>query len=216
MMSKVQLGLDAVLYRGTAGTTGATEVKNVKNLTLSVETGSADITTRATDGWKAYAATLKDGSLEWDMVDISGDADIAAVRAAWLAGTALALFADDGTGEGLDADFVITKFDRDEQLEEAITYKVTAKPTYLTRAPAWKTAGGTTGAVKGARLGVELQYSTDCKEWHAEMAANDVYVRISSDGKTWSSPVVIVKPEPEAKALVKAEPAAAHNGSAGK
>ena len=38
----VVLGLDAILMRGTAGQTAATEVKNVKDLTLSMESGEAD------------------------------------------------------------------------------------------------------------------------------------------------------------------------------
>lgn len=42
----VVLGLDAILMRGTAGQTAATEVKNVKDLTLSMESGEADVTTR--------------------------------------------------------------------------------------------------------------------------------------------------------------------------
>ena len=54
----VVLGLDAKLLRGDAGSTGNTEVKNVKDLTLTLESGEADVTTRATGGWRASAATL--------------------------------------------------------------------------------------------------------------------------------------------------------------
>ena len=43
----VVLGLDAVLYRGTAGTKATTEVTNVKDLTINLESGEADVTTRA-------------------------------------------------------------------------------------------------------------------------------------------------------------------------
>ena len=39
----VVLGLDAVLLRGVAGSTGTTEVKNVKDLTLNLESGEADV-----------------------------------------------------------------------------------------------------------------------------------------------------------------------------
>jgi len=39
----IVLGLDAKLLRGTAGSTGATEVKNVKDLTLNLESGEADV-----------------------------------------------------------------------------------------------------------------------------------------------------------------------------
>lgn len=39
----IVLGLDAVLMRGPAGSTGSTEVKNVKDLTLNLESGDADV-----------------------------------------------------------------------------------------------------------------------------------------------------------------------------
>ena len=41
--------------------------------------------------------------------------------------------------EGLWADCMITDFSRDEPLEEALSVKVTAKPTYSVNAPQWKT-----------------------------------------------------------------------------
>jgi len=64
----IVLGLDAKLYRGSGGSTAATEVKNVKDLTLNLESGEADVTTRATGGWKASAATLKEASLEFTIL----------------------------------------------------------------------------------------------------------------------------------------------------
>ena len=39
----VVLGLDAVLYRGTAGAKATTEVTNVKDLTINLESGEADV-----------------------------------------------------------------------------------------------------------------------------------------------------------------------------
>ena len=54
----IVLGLDAKLFRGTAGSQAATEVTNVKDLTLNLESGEADVTTRATQGWKATAAAM--------------------------------------------------------------------------------------------------------------------------------------------------------------
>ena len=39
----VVLGLDAKLLRGAAGQTGTTEVSNVKDLTLNLESGEADV-----------------------------------------------------------------------------------------------------------------------------------------------------------------------------
>ena len=78
----VVLGLDAVLLRGAAGSTGSTEVKNVKDLTLNLESGEADVTTRATQGWKASIATLKEASLEFGILYDTEDADFTAFQEA--------------------------------------------------------------------------------------------------------------------------------------
>ena len=133
----VVLGLDAILMRGTAGQTASTEVKNVKDLTLTMESGEADVTTRATSGWKASIATLKEASLEFGILYDTEDADFTAFRDAYFGNTPLALFVTDGNGSGLDADWSITGFSVEQPLEEALTVSVTAKPTASTRAPAW-------------------------------------------------------------------------------
>ena len=133
----IVLGLDAKLMRGTAGATAATEVKNVKDLSLNLESGDADVTTRATNGWKASVATLKEASLEFGMIYDTEDADFTAFQTAYFANTPLALFVTDGNGSGLDADWSITSFSMEQNLEEAVTVSVTAKPTASTRAPAW-------------------------------------------------------------------------------
>ncbi|MDD3155652.1 MAG: phage tail tube protein [Victivallaceae bacterium] len=133
----IVLGLDAKLMRGTAGATAATEVKNVKDLTLNLESGEADVTTRATEGWKASVATLKEASLEFGILYDTEDADFTAFQAAYFSNTPLALFVTDGNGSGLDADWSITGFSMEQNLEEAVTVSVTAKPTASTRAPAW-------------------------------------------------------------------------------
>ena len=136
------LGLDAVLYRGSAGTRGSTEVTNVKDLTLNLESGDADVTTRATEGWKASIATLKEASLEFGMLYDTSDSDFNAFQAAYFGNTPLSLFVSDGAGTGLDADFSITGFTINQNLEEAMTVTVKAKPTASTRAPQWVTGGG--------------------------------------------------------------------------
>ena len=138
----IVLGLDAKLLRGTAGTTGTTEVKNVKDLTLNLESGEADVTTRATGGWRASAATLKEASLEFGILYDTADADFQAFQQAYFSNTPLALFITDGNGGGLDADWSITAFTVEQPLEEAVSVSITAKPTASTRAPAWKTSAG--------------------------------------------------------------------------
>lgn len=132
-----KLGLEAKLFYGNAGAKAATELTNVKDVTLNLETGEADVTTRAAQGWRATAATLKDGSLEFTMVWDTEDEGFIAIKDAFFDNTPIALMVDDGAGSGLDADFVVTNFSRSEPLEEALTVSVTCKPTYATRPPAW-------------------------------------------------------------------------------
>lgn len=138
----VVLGLDAKLLRGTAGSVGSTEVKNVKDLTLNLESGEADVTTRATKGWRASVATLKEASLEFGILYDTEDADFLAFQAAYFGNTPLSLFVTDGAGGGLDADWSITGFSVEQPLEEALTVSITAKPTASTRAPEWIVGGG--------------------------------------------------------------------------
>jgi len=142
----VRLGLDAKLFRngGSFGTPGWVEVKNVRDVTLNLEAGEADVTTRGNNGWRATVATLKDGSIEFEMVWDAADANFAAIRDAFLTNGAVELAVMDGdietTGsQGLRASFMITNFSRNEPLEEAITVSVTAKPTYSDNPPQWLT-----------------------------------------------------------------------------
>ena len=63
----IKIGLEAKLFYGVAGTQASSEAKNVKDVSLSLEAGAADITTRAANGWRVKKATLKEGSLEYEM-----------------------------------------------------------------------------------------------------------------------------------------------------
>ena len=140
----IKLGMEAKLYYGAAGATATTELTNVKDVTLNLESGEADVTTRGNSGWRATVGTLKTGSVEFEMIWDSDDAGFAAIKDAYFNNEPIALAILDGAGgEGLDADFSITNFSRKEALEEAITVSVTAKPTYSTRAPAWVTPTAT-------------------------------------------------------------------------
>ena len=135
----IKLGLDAKLFRGTAGTQGTIEVTNVKDVSLSLESGEADVTTRKAKGWKLSVATLKEASLEITILYDTEDEDFIAFKTAYFSNTPMSLFVTDGaaTAHGLDADFSITGFTMEQNLEEAVTVKVTAKPTASGRAPTW-------------------------------------------------------------------------------
>ena len=135
----IKLGLDAKLFRGVAGTQGTIEVTNVKDVSLSLESGEADVTTRKAKGWKLSVATLKEASLEITILYDTEDEDFLAFKEAYFSNTPLSLFVTDcdTTAHGLDADFSVTGFTVDQPLEEAVTVKVTAKPTASDRAPVW-------------------------------------------------------------------------------
>lgn len=147
----IKLGMNAKLYYKTSGVGGSgdwTELTNVKDVTLNLEKGEADVTTRGNSGWRATVGTLKEGSLEFEMIWDTEDAGFTAIKESYFNNTPIGFAAMDGdietTGsQGLQADFAITNFSRSEPLEEAVTVSVTAKPTYSSTAPQWVTVSGT-------------------------------------------------------------------------
>jgi predicted secreted protein len=152
MSASVVLGLNAKLYRntGTQQNPTWTEIANVKDLTLNLEKGEADATTRAAGGWRQTVATLKEATVEFEMVWNPSDAGFSAIKDAFFNNTALDLAIMDGplpppsgqTSQGLRAEWVVTKFSRNEPLEEVLTVSVTLKPTYGS-APTWMSETGT-------------------------------------------------------------------------
>lgn len=143
-----RLGMDAKLYRNTGdyATPVWVEVSNVKDVTLNLEKGEADVTTRANGGWRATVGTLKDASIEFQMVWDTVDAGFDAIRQAFFNNAPLEFAVMDGDitdpdSEGLRATFDIFNFTRNEALEEAIMVDVSIKPTYADNAPEWITGG---------------------------------------------------------------------------
>ena len=133
-MADFILGMNAKLYQGVADASlGAlTEASNVKDVTVSLSAGEADVTTRANSGWRATAPTLRECELSFKMQWKPSDAIFSAIKTAFLTSASVCLAAlTDGKAvagaSGPHGNFAITKFDRAEGLEEAITVDVTAK-----------------------------------------------------------------------------------------
>jgi hypothetical protein len=137
----IKLGMEAKLLYKTGGQGGGgawTALGNTRDVTLSLEAGEADVTTRANAGWRATVATLKEASVEFEMVWDTADAGFTAIKNAFFQNAPIGLqILDETAGQGLQADFSITNFSRNEALEEAITVSVTAKVTYSATAPSW-------------------------------------------------------------------------------
>jgi hypothetical protein len=140
----IRLGLDAKLYRNT-GNPGSSLwqlIANVRDVTLNLETGEADVSTRGNVGWRATAGTLKDASIEFEIMWDTEDYHFSALQDAFFSGTPFELLvmdsdASEAGSQGLQATCQIINFTRSEALEEAITVSVTAKPTYSGSPPAW-------------------------------------------------------------------------------
>ena len=111
-----------------------TEMSNITDATLTLEASEADVTTRANQGWRATAQTLREATFEFDMIWKPTDAGFAAVKAAYLNSKPIAFCIltgdrddDVATASGPRASWSITNFSRAEPLEEAIKVSVTAK-----------------------------------------------------------------------------------------
>jgi hypothetical protein len=141
-----KMGIDGKLYfcaAGIGGTPSWTELTNVKNVTLNNTKAEADATTRTNNGWKAVVATLKEASIEFEMVWDPADTGLAAIYGSYMANTVLGIACVDGTmtGQGANpngfkADCMVSSVSREENLEGVMTLKVTVKPTYSAHAPA--------------------------------------------------------------------------------
>jgi len=127
------LGMNCKIFAGASGTAlgSLTEMDNCTDVTSNFEAGEADVTTRANAGWRGTAATLREATLEFEMLWKPGDAGFDLFQAAFLAGTNVSMAALAGPlatadSDGPFADWSVTNFSRSEALAAA---KETAKNT---------------------------------------------------------------------------------------
>jgi hypothetical protein len=129
------IGLEGVLYNGVAGTTAATEMTNVRDLTWNDDRDEADVSSRGSE-FKLTRTTMRNHSLGWQMLVDDDDTDYAAMKAAFVGNTVIALKCiSKSDGSGIDADYQIKSFGHSEALTDAQYVDVEAIPTYLTRYP---------------------------------------------------------------------------------
>src|SRR4051812_25096042 len=89
-----KLGLNCVLHYKPAGSYVA--ITNVRDVTLNLEKGEADVSTRAGAGWKQTLDGLKDASVSWDMIWDTTDAAMNALAAGFFNNTAVLMAVMDG------------------------------------------------------------------------------------------------------------------------
>ena len=115
-------------------------VTNVKDVTTNLEASEADATTRGST-FRQYIAGMLDGSVEFEMIADSADADFTALQAAFFAKTTVPMAFMNGAiataaNEGFVANFSVINFTRNEPLEETVTVSVTLRPSTF---PQWFT-----------------------------------------------------------------------------
>lgn len=142
----IVFGYQGKAYRntGTYGSPTWNDIPNIRDVTITLQTDEDDVTTRGGNGWKQNAATLKDMSIEFEMVYDTTDADFTAMQSAFLNGTSIDMAFMDGdistTGkQGPRAEMMVSQFGRNEPLTQAMKVPVTVKPAYSSNAPTWYT-----------------------------------------------------------------------------
>lgn len=138
----VVLGLNAKAYVSTTHDGTYAELTNIRDVTINLEKSEADITTRGGGGFRQSVGTLKDGSVDFQMVWDTADTNFTTFRTAFFDDdTVYCKFLDGAGGQGLHAAFSIVNFSRSEALEEALMVDVSLKITKDTDlSPTWVTS----------------------------------------------------------------------------
>ena len=144
----MKLGFECVVSRNTGATYASptwNPIELIKDATLNVTKGEFDVTTRGAVGWGQVRGTIKDVELTFDMAHDNTNADFTALRDAYLNNTQIDLAALDAAAnvagaQGIRATWEILGFSRNENLRDAVTYSITAKPGFnVTNPPTWMT-----------------------------------------------------------------------------
>jgi len=149
-MPSFTLGKDAVAYfssslisdmsSATTVLASATEVENIKDLTINLTKGESDITVRGDGGWTVRAPTLKDATISTQVKWLPGDTFFDACLDSFLNDTEFAFFAldDDKDVDGAQGpvgNWSVFNLTRNENLAEAIMadveLKVSSFPDWL-------------------------------------------------------------------------------------
>lgn len=143
-MSKV--GIDCKTYRNTATYASPTwdEIVNIRETSVDLTIGEADVSSRGTGGWEAIETTLKRGALEIEMMEVAGDTDFAALRDAFFGRTTLDLAFANGAIAASGTQYFravvkVVGMAKSEPLEDGTSYTFRVKPAYSTNPPTWVT-----------------------------------------------------------------------------
>jgi len=120
----VKVGLEGVAYinEGTFGSPSWAVIELTKDAAMNLEKTLADLSSRASGGWRWKKSALKDFKLDLQMVYDGADTAQALIAAAFLADTTVDLMIlDDAVGSGgsgFRAQFEVASYNKSEPLEE--------------------------------------------------------------------------------------------------
>lgn len=139
MAGVTKLGPDGILYYGAAGSTAATVVTTIRDVTIKTDPTKADTSSRDSIMDTEQTVGLK-VSIDFEMLNKSTNSVLTALLAAAAAGSAVALKTRDYSGgRGWDGDFTLSA-ENGQPYRGEQTYKFTATPSDASaRVPTWTT-----------------------------------------------------------------------------
>lgn len=136
-----------------------TEIAYTRDVTLNLDKNLADLSSRASGGWTQQVSSLKNASIDFQILWRPDDAVFAELLGRYLDGCPLCMFIMDGEVvwggsatvanatsclgvspyivSGLYADFTVNTFSRGEPLQEGVTADVNIVPTVGAIRPQW-------------------------------------------------------------------------------
>jgi len=141
----LKIGLNCKLYYSDTELDGDTvtpatatwvEIDIVRDVSIPMERGKADLPTRGST-WNQSATTLLTAGLEFQIKNDTADAGYIALRDAFINNTEIAVAAMDGDievagAEGLASNMMVENFTRGEPLEEGVSIDVRLCPSSQT------------------------------------------------------------------------------------
>ncbi len=133
----VKLAMDGVFKYGAGGSTAGTTADNVDQVKLGMSKEWAEWLRRG-KRYKGAKPTVRNVTLEFQMVKIEGDAFVNAMRDAWINDTLMAFYPTDAeSGEGLDFDGYVGDWNEDQDNAGAVIVSVSCRLSDEKRQPSY-------------------------------------------------------------------------------
>lgn len=126
------VGHECFLYYNTGTQQSPTwsAIDTVRDVNLTLSSNEVDDTSRTTQGWRSKLPGLREWGADFEMIYDTSNTPWAAIRDAYLAGTAVEILALDGDinvdgKQGLRGTVFVTEFTRAEPLEDVVSNSTT-------------------------------------------------------------------------------------------